>query len=345
MAASSKSLPSISIIIPTLNAAKVLRSCLFSIRSQKYPKNKITILVIDGGSSDDTKKIAIRYNAKILKNPLKTAESGKAIGIKMAKGELIALIDSDNILPGKNWLNQMILPFQKHTEIIGSEPMSYTYRPKAGFIERYSALTGVNDPYCLIAGNYDRTGYLHSSWTALNIPIKNFKNYQVATLLPNRLLPTIGANGTFFRNSFLKKYFNSNFFFDIDLLTEVLNKSQKSLKFAKVKNGIIHTFCESSISKFYRKQLRRATDLYFYRSIRQYLLTQNNFIPSIKFTLYTILIFPMFFDTINGYLKKPDLAWLFHPIACLITLYTYSLTTLKHHLGFLKPFNRSLWQQ
>ena len=59
-----KKLPSISVLIPTLNAAKVLGKCLRSIATQDYPKEKLEIIVADGGSTDETldivKKLEIR---------------------------------------------------------------------------------------------------------------------------------------------------------------------------------------------------------------------------------------------------------------------------------------------
>ncbi len=38
---------------------------------------------------------------------LKTGDAGKAAGVKHAKNEIIALIDSDNILPSRDWLSRM----------------------------------------------------------------------------------------------------------------------------------------------------------------------------------------------------------------------------------------------
>lgn len=337
--------PLVSIIIPTLNSASVLVACLSSINTQSYSKDKIEIIISDGGSTDNTIKIAQKYGCTLVSNPLKTGESGKAVGLKKAQGKYLIFIDSDNILPTPNWLKLMIEPLEKNSQIIGSEPWEYTYRSDGGFIERYSALTGVNDPYSLTAGNYDRLGYLHSSWTGLNIPITDTPNYQIATLKYNSLIPTIGANGTIFRRDFLKRYFHGEYFFDIDMITSSLDINHSLVLFAKVKIGILHTFCESSIKKFYKKQVRRATDLYIYKPYRSYLLVSNNFWPTLKFILYTILIFPMLFDTTKGLILKPDLAWLFHPLACIITLYAYSLGTIKHKLGLLKPINRQLWQQ
>jgi glycosyltransferase involved in cell wall biosynthesis len=332
----------VDIIIPTLNSALVLEKCLESLSIQTFKHYQI--FIIDGGSTDQTLTIAKKYNCTILKNSLKTAEAAKAIGIKHSTGKYIALIDSDNILPDRNWLKFMLKPLEENPEIVGSEPWEYTYRPNGGFIERYSSLTGVNDPYTLTTGNFDRRSVLNSKWTNLSLPIKDFPNYQIATLQYNHLLPTIGANGTIIRRSLFKN-FKVKYLFDIDVLTQEINLSKTSLLFAKVKIGIIHSFCESSILKFYRKQFRRAADLYTFKNLRHYPLTKKNLKPTVKFTLYVILIIPMFYDTIKGIIKKPDSAWFFHPIACVITFYCYSLVTLKYRFGILRPLNRHSWSQ
>lgn len=329
---------SVSIIIPTLNCANSLKLCLKSISQQTFKNYQI--YVIDGGSTDNTISVAQKYHCHILKNPLKTAEAGKAIGVKNTNSPYIAFIDSDNILPSSDWLIKMLYPFSVNQKIVGSEPWSYTYRPNGGFIERYSSLTGVNDPYTLVTGNFDRKNHLNKKWTNLKINIQDFSKYQIAKFNPHKIFPTIGANGTIFKKNVFKN-FSSKYFFDIDILATLKNP----VHFAKVKIGIIHTFCESSIFKFYKKQTRRATDLYIYQPLRNYSLTHNNLIPTIKYTFYVLLIVPMFYDMFKGFLKKPDPAWFIHPILCIITLYCYGLATIKNYLKLLKPINRNQWQQ
>ena len=135
----SKNFPTISVLIPTLNAASVLEGCLKSIANQDYPQERIEIVIADGGSTDKTLVIAKKYKAKIYPNRLKTGEAGKAAAFKKARNELVALIDSDNYLPDKNWLKRMVEPLTD-PEIIGSEPWEFTYRKSDGFIDRYCAL-------------------------------------------------------------------------------------------------------------------------------------------------------------------------------------------------------------
>jgi len=333
----------ISFVIPTLNAASVLETCLKSIKRQNLKNYEI--IIADGGSTDNTIKVAKKYHAKIVKNTLKTAEAGKAVGVKNAIGKYISLIDSDNILPTKNWLKTNIDILENDQNLIGTEPLFFTYRPHAGFIERYSALTGVNDPYAFISKVYDRQNYINFKWTGLKIEQIDNNQYIEIKLKPNFPIPTIGANGTIFRSDFLKNNLKSDYLFDIDIIADYLNKNKKPIYFAKVKQGIIHTFCESSIKKFIRKQNRRITDYFSYQNLRQYNWNQTNKSGILKFIFYTGLIIPMLFDTLRGLFHKPDLAWFFHPLACLITLYIYSTIFIKNKLGILHSVNRNNWKQ
>jgi len=332
-----------SFITPTLNAEKVLADCLKSISIQTIKNYEI--IIADGGSTDSTLAIAKSFNAKIFKNPLKTSEAGKAVSIRHAKGKYLVFLDSDNLLPSKNWLKKMLWPLQKDPQIIGSEPIRFTYRPSAGFIERYSALIGANDPYAYISGIYDRYSYLSDKWTNLKIKTQDFPDYLKIKLNPDQAIPTIGANGAIFRNDFFKKYFHGDYFFDIDIITSVLHQTHQPLYFAKVKIDIIHTFCEASIKKFIRKQKRRIIDFYQFQNQRKYDWQKNNRFATIKFSLYTLTLIPPVFDSFRGYFKKPDFAWFFHPLACLISFFVYFSATLKNVIGQKNIIDRSHWQQ
>lgn len=333
----------VSFIIPTLNASKFLSACLGSIKKQSIQGYEI--IIADGGSIDNTLKIAKKYHAKIVSNQLKTAEAGKAVGLKKARGRYVAFIDSDNILPTKTWLKQMLVPFND-SQIICSEPIKFTYRRSGGFIERYSALLGANDPYAWFSGLYDRYSYLTNRWTNLNLHQIDTSKYIKVNLNPSKPMPTIGANGTIFRTDLLKINFTGEYLFDIDILSSLT----KPFSVAKVKVGIIHTYCESSILKFIRKQNRRLTDMYSYQSIRRYNWQQKNNLLSLvrsnlRYVLYSTLIFPALIDSLRGYFRKPDLAWFFHPLACFLSFFIYFKVSLFYLLGLHHTLSRQQWQQ
>jgi glycosyltransferase involved in cell wall biosynthesis len=345
--------PKISILIPTLNSQKILDQCLRSIEKQDYPKEKIEIIVADGGSTDGTRELVKKYDAVVVENPLKTGEAGKMAALKVAGDEFVALIDSDNILTETDWLKKMLEPLIKHAEALGSEPIEFTWRKEDGFISRYCALMGMNDPLVLFLGNYDRTNLISNKWTKVVHEEIDCGGYLLLKFekRKTKILPTIGANGTVFRSSFLKKFTNANYLFDIDILSREMEK-EGVINFIKVKIGIVHTYCESDINKFFKKQVRRAQDFTYFKksqSFRSYNWLGMDVLGKkpmglIKFILSCLTVIPLFVQSAIGYSRKPDLAWFFHPLACEITLFVYSWYRIFGKF-YKKELSRKDWSQ
>ena len=96
----------VSIIIPAHNALSCLRDCLKSIRELNY-KNFEIIVVKDGGK-EDLKPLCREMNARLIelkKNSGPGAARNK--GAEHAKGDLIAFVDSDCIVPPA-WLTTLV---------------------------------------------------------------------------------------------------------------------------------------------------------------------------------------------------------------------------------------------
>jgi glycosyltransferase involved in cell wall biosynthesis len=111
-----KTLPKITVVIPTLNSGKTLSKCLDSVIQLHYPKNKIQILIIDGGSRDNTLRIAEQYPVKILIEKRKSRGLAYNIGLKESRGEYVAYLDSDAIA-AENWLMKAVKILQADTTV------------------------------------------------------------------------------------------------------------------------------------------------------------------------------------------------------------------------------------
>ena len=333
-----------SFVIPTLNSAKTLEACLSAIFAQQVPRADYEVVIADAGSSDDTRAIATRMGVDlIVENPLKTGEAGKTAGIKASSGDVIALVDSDNILPDAHWLSRMLAPFDD-SDIIATEPLEYTSRPHDPALTRYFALLGMNDPICLFTGNYDRFCAVTGRWTGLDVQYADVGDWLKLTLT-EETLPTIGANGFVFRRQLLDHVTWAPYFFDIDVMHQAVQHGFQHV--AKVKVGIVHLYC-ARLSDFARKQQRRIRDFLFFAQEKQrtYPWDKQRKSGIITFVIATALVFPLLIQTVRGFLRRPDRAWGYHLPVCWITLWVYGIGTLRKMLGIKQaPVARDTWQK
>jgi GT2 family glycosyltransferase len=88
--------PRVSIIIPTYNCARFIKQALNSALAQAYTDSEI--LVVDDGSTDDTKSIVDRYGQKVryLYQNNKGVSSARNLALSKATGEFIAYLDADD---------------------------------------------------------------------------------------------------------------------------------------------------------------------------------------------------------------------------------------------------------
>ena len=336
----------ISFVIPTLNSSSTLSECLDSILMQEYPRNEYEIIIADAGSIDSTLDIAKSKGVNtICSNPLKTGEAGKAAGIKVAKGEFIALVDSDNILPNSKWLTKMMEPFHDD-EIFATEPIRYSSRPTDPSLTRYFAELGMNDPVCLFVGNYDRFSAVSGKWTNLNIDSENYSSYLKLKLKDK--IPTIGANGFIFRKKILSVVSWEPYFFDIDVAAEASTKGCGAI--AKVNTSIVHLYC-AKFSDFIRKQKRRITDFLFFAKAksRSYPWSKQRKSGILFFILSALTFFPLVFQAIKFAIraeKGNKVLALWHLPVCYATLWIYGLGVILNVIG-IKPkiLDRTNWQK
>ena len=95
-------LPWVSVIIPSFNHAPYLRECVDSALAQDHPR--LELIVVDDGSTDGSLQILQSYGARITLLQQHRGRQARArnLGLRAARGELIAFLDSDDrYLPGR----------------------------------------------------------------------------------------------------------------------------------------------------------------------------------------------------------------------------------------------------
>ncbi len=335
----------LSIVIPVLNSERTLPECLAAIRAQTLRRDAYEIVVADAGSTDRTLEIAREMDVDVVTgNPLKTGEAGKTAGIKAASGDIVALVDSDNILPDPSWLERMLAPFAD-PEVIATEPLEYTSRPQDPALTRYFALLGMNDPICLFTRNYDRVCAVTGRWTGLDIAQED-KGDWLKLRLSGTKLPTIGANGFVFRRTLLEGSNWDPYLFDIDILFERIRRDG-SVCVAKVKTGIVHLYC-AKLGDFARKQRRRIRDFLFFAQEKQrsYPWDSQRRTGIVLFCLCTATVLPLLVQMLIGMCRRPDRAWFYHVPVCWLTAWIYGIGFLSKLLGRKQaPVDRTNWQK
>lgn len=84
-------IPTLSIIVPTLNSSATLPRLLTSIRQQST--GFVEVIVVDGGSSDSTIEIALSFGATVL--PGKDISQSRNLGANAAHSDFLLFLDSD----------------------------------------------------------------------------------------------------------------------------------------------------------------------------------------------------------------------------------------------------------
>ena len=124
---------SVSIIINTLNRARLLDNLLESLRHLDY-KN-FEVVVVNGPSLDDTEEVLSKWkdNIKIASCPEANLSMSRNIGIALSGGEVVAFIDDDAV-PEPEWLDQAIRAFDNDAVAGAGGPVfdhtGYTFQNK-----------------------------------------------------------------------------------------------------------------------------------------------------------------------------------------------------------------------
>jgi len=105
----------VSVIIPTFDCGPFLGEALDSVFAQGYPS--LEVIVVDDGSTDETEAVLAQYAGRIqvLGSDRRGPGGARNVGLRAARGELIAFLDADDLwLPGK--LEAQIRAMRAHPE-------------------------------------------------------------------------------------------------------------------------------------------------------------------------------------------------------------------------------------
>jgi glycosyltransferase involved in cell wall biosynthesis len=101
--------PRVSVIVPAFNSQNTIEDCLDSFLRLDYPKENVEIIVVDNGSTDQTRAILERRAAEIvlLHEHKRGPAAARNRGLLNATGQVVAFTDSDCVVES-NWLRSIV---------------------------------------------------------------------------------------------------------------------------------------------------------------------------------------------------------------------------------------------
>lgn len=237
----------ISVIMPTYNSGKTIGRSLLSIRNQTFPQTNIEILVIDGGSTDETHSVAKKFNCVILDNKKRLPEFAKHIGITNAKGDYCVFLDSDEVLTNKQSFQMKYDIVEKNKDVKNILIGGLKTPSNFPFISEYASSIG--DPFSYFMYGIDAVDYIKSlEKKYASITKKDtYCIYNVDT----ETLPICDGGGHFFDLLYLKQNFSVS---DQKIISTIFDQMVgRTKKFAVVKDDYVMHYATDSVQKYVKK--------------------------------------------------------------------------------------------
>ncbi|MEK7100460.1 MAG: glycosyltransferase family 2 protein [Patescibacteria group bacterium] len=305
-------LPTISIVIPTLNEAVYIEECLKSVFRQNYPLNKLEVFIVDGGSSDNTLSIAKKYPVKILFNKEKDAQIGRMLGLKKSKGDFYIYLDADIRLRGKNWFNKMIKPLLEDEKIVASVSCYYSKKDDSWLTRFITYDIKQRDPiYEFFSPNITstiqekRNGYFLCNYTKNKIPPSGRCLFRTKVL----------------KNSFIYK---RKKFMELDNLAILVSEGYTFFGFVP-EAGFYHNFV-LGLGELLRKRYRNIKQNFLFQEEGRYykwfdLHKISDVLKILLWLFYVHLFFPSLIRGIYKTLKHRDAICLVEPFLNILETY------------------------
>ena len=153
--------PSLTVLVPARNEARVAPAVLKALSGQDYPTEHLRFVLIADGCTDATGLIFKEWAAKrtdtlVINRP---SAQGKAAalneGLSLARSDIIVVLDAD-LQPRPNFLRELVLPFADRNVGAAAAYLAPA-NPDQNVVTRYAALTSWVHQLITSAGN-DRLG-------------------------------------------------------------------------------------------------------------------------------------------------------------------------------------------
>lgn len=103
--------PRISVVVPVYNAEHTIDRCLSALADQTWPRADYEIIVVDDGSSDETRtRVQAHDQVRLVPRTHAGPARARNLGAQQAQGDILLFTDAD-CAPARDWIERMVAPF------------------------------------------------------------------------------------------------------------------------------------------------------------------------------------------------------------------------------------------
>jgi len=137
--------PYVSVIIPVYNDSGRIGKTINALLQQDYPEELYEIIVVDNGSTDNSKSIVSSFPVKLIEeSTCKGSYAARNKGLSVAKGKIIAFTDSDCV-PSQGWIKAGVHALKKYCADIAAGHVAFNFSPVKTASEYYDAVMNIQN--------------------------------------------------------------------------------------------------------------------------------------------------------------------------------------------------------
>ncbi|MGD8903914.1 MAG: sugar transferase [Anaerolineae bacterium] len=129
--------PHVSVVVPAYNAASTIDRCLDALADQTFPMEAYEIIVVDDGSTDDTRaRVGAHAGVQLVTQDHAGPAAARNLGAQRAMGDILLFTDAD-CAPARDWIERMCAALDD-TETVGVKGAYMT--PQREIVARFAQL-------------------------------------------------------------------------------------------------------------------------------------------------------------------------------------------------------------
>jgi len=333
--------PTLSIVIATYNS-KLLQKVLNSVFKQTFSKKKLEVILVDGGSKDNTLSIGKKFGCRIINNPRTEPVYAKYLALLKSRGKYIMYLDHDEVIKNKSSLEKklsILKKFKYVKAVVGSG-----YENPKGYPRINNYVNDFGDPFSLFLYRLSRkNGFFVKSMDNRYEKVSEDEQVNVYKFDITKGLPPfelVQGGSIFDRDYILKNY--SKFRKRYELTPHAFFYiCIKYPYMAVVKNDPILHYSSETLRKYLKKiDWRIKNYIYHSESIGESGFSGREKIQGGSFKLkkylfvpYSLsIVFPLY-DSLILALSRGDLSYFLHLPLCLYTSLSIIINLLAKSMG------------